>query len=213
MAQQNKKRQVAATGAYALSAASLTIALTVLAGWALHLPALRRFVPGYVSMNPVTALCLAGLSVALMLLRSESASASRRRLGQALATGVLLIALVRLASAVFGWNSGIDQWLFAAELGGDGSEPASRIATRSAISLALASLGLLLLDTRTRRGGARPNGSAPASPRSRSSRCSATPTGSSSTTKRRISSRCRSRARLRFFCSPLRCCWRDRTRA
>lgn len=143
--------RVARSAPSAASGLVIAIALTVLAGWFLHIPPLRQFVPGYVSMNPVTACCLVAASVSLILLSPANASRFRKRAGQVLASTVLLIGLVRLVSTASGWDSGVDQWLFRSELA-NGTEPPSRIALRTAIDLVLASSALLLLDTRTARG-------------------------------------------------------------
>ncbi|MFN2475537.1 MAG: hypothetical protein ABR526_04260 [Chthoniobacterales bacterium] len=67
------------------------IGVVVLAGWSLQIPPLRRFVPGWVSMNPVTACCLLAAGVALALLRSPDAARPRELLGQLLAAIVMPI--------------------------------------------------------------------------------------------------------------------------
>ncbi len=145
-------RQVGPTASYAASGLVLAIALTVLAGWYFHLPLLRRFSSGYVSMNPATAFCLATAAVSLVLLTPAEVPRRRKLAGRTLAAVVLSIGLVRLIGAATGWHSGIDQWLFASDLGGAGVEPPSRMAFRSALSFVLVAVGLMLLDKQTRHG-------------------------------------------------------------
>ena len=138
-------------GSLVASGITVAIATTVLAGWVVANPALRRFVGGWVSMNPVTACCLVAAGIALALLRPPDAGRGRKLAGRLLAAVVATVGAVKLATIWSGWQLPIDQWLFNAQLVTPG-EPPSRMALRSAISLVLAGAGLLLLDVQTRRG-------------------------------------------------------------
>ncbi|MDQ6861626.1 MAG: ATP-binding protein [Verrucomicrobiota bacterium] len=151
MLQQNRSSRLARVASHVAAGLVIAIGLTVLAGWFFRMPVLRHFVPGYVSMNPVSACCFLALGVSLLLLFPRNPSLSRKRTGEILAAIVALIGAVRLIAVATGWRSGIDQWLFTGELIGLG-EPASRIATRTALNFVLSGLALLLLNFRTARG-------------------------------------------------------------
>jgi signal transduction histidine kinase len=127
------------------------IGVAVLAGWFFGIESLKRFVPGLISMNPVTACCLIAAAVALCLLSPASPSRFRKRTGQMLASVVLAVGVLRLVSIWTTWQPGVDQWLFPTQLS-DGVDPPSRIALRTAIALVLVGCSLLLLDFRTARG-------------------------------------------------------------
>ena len=121
----------------------------VLAGWAFDVSALRSLVPGLTAMNPggtALAFLLAGSALWIQL-----GSASRhRRIGQALAAGVILIAVLRLGGYLADWDGGPDQLLFRAML--DRESPPNRMAPNTAAALLLVGLALVLLDVRWRRG-------------------------------------------------------------
>ncbi len=150
LGQQNTLR-AARIGGLIASAVSIAIPAFVLVGWAFGIAPLRRFVTGFVSMNPVTACCLIAAGVSLFLLRDPDASKQRKRIGQILAAVVAAVGAAKLLAIASGWSFPIDQWLFATQLTAP-DEPRNRIAFRTGISLVLAGSALLLLDVRTRRG-------------------------------------------------------------
>jgi PAS domain S-box-containing protein len=134
----------------------------VLLGWAADIEPLKRIRPGWVAMNPTTALLFLLAAAALWGLRVPSVAsvapnprilASRRGLAQALAALVALAGAIKLCEHALGWQTGIDQWLFAAELGGDGGRARrNEIAPNTALAFLLAGTALLLLDRGTRPG-------------------------------------------------------------
>ena len=150
LGQQNTLR-AARIGLLIATGVTLATSIVVLAGWALGLTALRRFVPGFVSMNPVTACCLIAAGISLLLLRDGEARKPRKRLGQLLAAAVAFVGVAKLLALATRTPVAFDQWLFTAQLV-DPSEPPNRMALRAAISLVLAGAALLLLDFQTRRG-------------------------------------------------------------
>ena len=150
LGQQNTLR-AARVGSLVASGVTIATSAIVLAGWALELTALRRFVAGFVSMNPVTACCLIAAGLSLMLLRQPDAGKKRRLFGQLLAAAVASIGAIKLLTLATSARLPIDQWLFTAQLH-DPGEPPSRMALRAAISLVLAGVALLLLDVETNRG-------------------------------------------------------------
>lgn len=141
----------ARVGSLIASGVTIAISATVLAGWALELTALRRFVAGFVSMNPVTACCLVAAGISLLLLRGAEASKPRKRVGQLLAAAIAFVGSAKLLALATRMPLPFDQWLFTTQLR-DPSEPPNRMALRAAISLVLAGAALLLLNFQTRRG-------------------------------------------------------------
>ena len=150
LGQQNTLR-AARVGSVVASGVTIALGAIVLAGWAFGIPVFRRFVTGFVSMNPVTACCLIAAGISLVLLRDPRPGTTRKRLGQFLAAIIAFAGAAKLFAVGTGWPFAIDQWLFTSQLN-DGTEPHSRIALRGAISLVLAGAALLLLDVQTRRG-------------------------------------------------------------
>ena len=149
LGQQNTLR-AARVGSLVASGVTIATSAIVLAGWTLELTSLRRFVTGFVSMNPVTACCLIAAGLSLMLLR-EGDGKHRKLWGQLLAAAVASVGAIKLLALATGTRLPIDQWLFTAQLQ-DPTEPPSRMALRAAISLVLAGIALLLLDFETKRG-------------------------------------------------------------
>jgi signal transduction histidine kinase len=137
-------------GSLLASSLASAIALLVLIGWTLGSERLKAFAPGLPVMNPVTAFCLVLASAALVLLSPRDLSGPRRVIGRLLAAIVLAMSATKLVAMSAGLNVPVDSWLFSDAL--NEARIPSRMALRSAIDLALASLALLLLDVRTRRG-------------------------------------------------------------
>jgi PAS domain S-box-containing protein len=130
----------------------------VLFGWALDILVLRRVRPGLVSMNPASAVSFLLLGLSLWLQRSPSPSTvhppiiSSLRAAQFCALFVLSVGLLKLCDYAFGWDSRVDQVLFAKTLLGDLPTHPNQMAPNSALNFILLSLALLSLDVTTRRG-------------------------------------------------------------
>ena len=139
----------ARTGRAVRAAAALVIlvALVVELGWALDAPALKSVVPGLVAMNPVTALCFVLLAGALLLHATRDPRARRLALG--LCGVVAGVALVKLVGVASGRETGVDAWLFAADL--EAYATPNRMAPNTALNFLLLSVALLLVD-RPQRG-------------------------------------------------------------
>lgn len=120
------------------------LGLLTLAGWLWHVKALRSFATDFVSMNPLTALCLvvAAASVALTQLR-------RRRAACAAALTVVAAASAKLADVLFG-TLPVDRFLFADRLAVDFGELPNRMAPTTATTLLLGGLAVALLHARWR---------------------------------------------------------------
>jgi two-component system, sensor histidine kinase and response regulator len=125
------------------------VSLLVLVGWALDIEALKTVLPGLKAMNPGgTAVGFLLASAALWLL-VRPGSVARRRVAQALAAGVVLVAVLRLAGYATGWDNGPDRWLFRHEL--EQYVPPNRMAPNTAACFLFCGLALALLDVRWRR--------------------------------------------------------------
>lgn len=128
--------------AYLCSVIVIACSVLVLAGWLFDLAVLRGLVnPGRVPMNPLTAAAFLLAGGTLCALLPRNASAYRRWTGFAGAALLMALGAVKLFDVDVG-GKGIDQWLFAASLGG------SRMAPHTAFTFMLVGLALLLLDLR-----------------------------------------------------------------
>jgi signal transduction histidine kinase len=87
--------------------------LAVLAGWLLHIDALKTFAPGLAAMKANTALCLVLGGTSVLLLSSYSAPRLPHRLALLLGLAVVLIAALTLGQDLLGWHAHIDQLLVA----------------------------------------------------------------------------------------------------
>ena len=119
-----------------------TIALAALLGWVLGDESLKRVIPGFAAMNPVTALCLLAGGAALALLQRQ-AIVSKVLAGLIIA--VVLAKLLHLAGA----GPAVDQLLFTSRLGG-GAGPPSRMAPNTAVALGLVGAALALTRSQSR---------------------------------------------------------------
>lgn len=94
---------------------------------------------GVVSMMPNTAICLALISIALLVLSQSSATLKNRRIVYGLVATVLLIAVATLLEYGFGLNLGLDRAIFSDPAGG--ATP-GRMGPNSAVALLLLALGV-----------------------------------------------------------------------
>jgi PAS domain S-box-containing protein len=126
----------------------VVVGLVVLAGWAFDLPPLRAFLPGVTNpMVATTALCFV-LSGAALWLLSRAPRTSSRWLGRACAAVPETIGLLVLGQYAFGWETGLDGFLYR-----ESARPLTgEMALPTAISFVLTGLALMLWGSETRRG-------------------------------------------------------------
>ena len=142
------------------------VSLMVLAGWTFDVEWLKTFLyrgtatttagatrstllP--VGMNPMTAIAFLLCATSLWLKHDEGAVGPRRRhvrAADAMAGGAVVIAALVLLAAVGGWDSHVDQWLFADQL--SVRQGGNRMAPNTAFNFLLVGTALLLLDVETR---------------------------------------------------------------
>jgi signal transduction histidine kinase/DNA-binding response OmpR family regulator len=125
---------------------AVMIAGVALLGWQLDLPVLRTFLPGGVSMNPMTALAVMLAAGSLWL---QTASLDDRRglwVARAASSLVVLVGVATVVGYVIGENLGMDQLLFQGRSGGDVTAPAT------GLNFVLLGAALLALDWQSRPG-------------------------------------------------------------
>jgi PAS domain S-box-containing protein len=118
---------------------SAAIAALVLAGWALNIDALTRVLPGAIAMNPATAVAVLALALGLACRSRRCMPAVRGLAGLAIVVGS-----IKFTTFVLGMPRGIDQILFADQLGRVAGAPPNRMAPNTAFALALLGAGLMM---------------------------------------------------------------------
>jgi PAS domain S-box-containing protein len=133
---------------------AIIIGVLVLAGWAAGIEPLKRVFPGFVSMNPVTALAfvMAGASLWWQRHSGQPPRPATLRWARALAAGVAGIGLVCLSGYAFGLDLGVDRLLFSEALAGDLPDRPNRMAPNTALSFFCLGLALCWLNYTTRQG-------------------------------------------------------------
>jgi signal transduction histidine kinase/DNA-binding response OmpR family regulator len=133
---------------------AIFVGCMVLAGWSFDVGVLERILPGLVAMNPISAVGFVLAGVSAWLLQKQRASLRVRRIAQACALIVALLGLLKLLQMLIGWESGIDQLLFAQKLEVEAASTGfpNRMAPNTALCFLLLGGALYFLDGRTRRG-------------------------------------------------------------
>ena len=119
---------------------------TVLLGWALHDELLKRVCPGFVAMNPVTALSFIFAGGALVSFWARETLSAASRGGRALAGILMVVGVLKLCDYVMGWHLRFDQWLFARQIQQE-TGFANQIAPNTAFNILLGGLALWLLNS------------------------------------------------------------------
>ena len=123
----------------------------VLTGWCLGNDSLKRIIPGFVAMNPVSAIgfVFAGISL-LCFWRSENRSTHAVAIGRALAGFLAAMGTLKLCAYEFGWRIPFDQVLFHDQIRRETGFP-NQIAPNTALNFLIAGLALWLLNSPRRR--------------------------------------------------------------
>jgi signal transduction histidine kinase/CheY-like chemotaxis protein/HPt (histidine-containing phosphotransfer) domain-containing protein len=117
---------------------SVAIALAVLFGWATHNHGLARLFAPSNAVNPMTCLGLLAISWAMVLRTPRTAPSF-----YALSTAALVIGATKLLQLALGNPGGIDQLLFADQLGSTAGVPHNQMAPNTAFALVILGVGLL----------------------------------------------------------------------
>jgi PAS domain S-box-containing protein len=139
-----------------LAAVVALVAALVLAGWTTGVDFLKRVAPGMVVMNPMTAVAFLLAAASLWSGRPSAARGSResrRWFSRVCALLAGAIGAARLTPLAFGWDFGVDQWLFASEFAREPLLP-KRMVPNTALNFLLIGSALFLLQVRHRRAGA-----------------------------------------------------------
>ena len=125
---------------------TVIVAGMVLIGWKFDIEMMKGALPTWVSMKANTAVCFILLGVALKLTAHPSKN-SRRSIHVARLCSVLvgMTGTLSLAQYIFGWNIGIDQFLFVEPTGALGTSYPGRMAPDTALYFILLSVALWLL--------------------------------------------------------------------
>jgi signal transduction histidine kinase len=131
----------------AASALAISIGALVLIGWSLDLEALKRVLPGFVAMNPATAVLfiLSGISLAISIRRKSPDLRVIRKLFAAIVIAASLAELLQLAGV---WHSIVDEILFSSRLSTARDALPNRMAPNTTLNFFLTGLSLFTLDTR-----------------------------------------------------------------
>ena len=116
--------------------------LVSLGGWAFNWPRLTDWANDGISSFVNTALCAVACGVALLLLVSHWAA--QRIAVRILAISVIFVAGLTLSEHVFGWNLGIDTFLFSRTWGQQAAAAPMRMGPPACISFATLGIALIL---------------------------------------------------------------------
>lgn len=121
-----------------------------LIGWGLGISFLIRLSPGFVAMNPTTALTFvfSGLSLWFQVRKKPGDTGITAKIGWALAALVALIGALKLTQHFTGFQ--IDQLLFSGKLPTSGDVPANVMTPNEGVCFFFAGIALLTFDLETR---------------------------------------------------------------
>jgi PAS domain S-box-containing protein len=124
------------------------VACLVFIGWLFNINTFKSVFPGFVAMNPNSALAFLLAGISLWLLRKRQAGQWMHRIAQICAFAVAVLGMVTLCEYIFGWNSGINELLLEKGLGIIRASDPVRMAPGAALTFSILALAILLLDTR-----------------------------------------------------------------
>src|SRR5450432_3095139 len=130
---------------------AVCMGIIVLLGWSFDLESLKRVLPGFVAMNPATALLFIFSGSALACSRHEQSSNIARFIARFLAVVVVIAAGSEFLEITGSWHSGVDELLFASKLSAKQDILPNRMAPTTALNFSLAGLAILLLGLGGRR--------------------------------------------------------------
>src|SRR5258705_12964252 len=102
------------TFAWATSVILTLVGTLVLLGWVLNIPILTSGLPGSVTMkaNTAFAFILTGITLWLLLKEATTHTQPVHQAVQLLAFIIAMLGVLTLCEYIFGWQLGIDTWLF-----------------------------------------------------------------------------------------------------
>jgi signal transduction histidine kinase len=133
------------------SVIAIGIGVAVLVGWALDYELLKRIVPRFVAMNPLTATLFICSGASLALSIHEPSSRIKRVIAKTLAVIITLAAFCELLEAAGRWHSILDESLYASKLSNARDALPNRMAPNTSFNFFLAGASLLMLDARQKK--------------------------------------------------------------
>jgi signal transduction histidine kinase/ActR/RegA family two-component response regulator len=122
------------------------VGATALTGWIAGTDALKALSAGGIVIKTNTAICLVCAGLSLSILSRPTLSASARRVARVLALGVAVVGAMTFSQHLFGWNLGIDEWLFREVPGSPATTSPNRMGPPASLAFPLIGGALLLLD-------------------------------------------------------------------
>ncbi|HKG61061.1 MAG TPA: ATP-binding protein [Pyrinomonadaceae bacterium] len=122
-----------------------------LLGWILNNEYLKRIHPALVSMKANTAVGLLLLSVSAILVNDRSPSVLKRCLTLLFAVAVGLLGLITLGEHLFGWDPGLDQFLFYESPDEAGQSFPGRMGVAASLNFFFLGVALSFVDARAKR--------------------------------------------------------------
>ncbi len=119
---------------------AIATATAVMIGWIFGIEPLKRISPGFVAMNPVTAICFLLSGAALFVLSGPSGKT--RLIARILATTVLLVGAIKLSGYWFAVPIQIDTLLFPSQLHEAAYKISNVMAPNTAFNFVLLGLAL-----------------------------------------------------------------------
>jgi PAS domain S-box-containing protein len=150
----SSSRVLAATELFparAVGKLAVAVGLLVLVGWFFDIEILKRVSPGFVAMNPVTAICFVLIGIAFEFLRPTKASKWVRAAGVAFALLVASVGAVKLGSYILGWPLRIDALLFGLQPEEAAQRIPNQMAPNTALNFLCVGVALCLIDAPPRR--------------------------------------------------------------
>ena len=120
------------------------IGALVLVGWRFDIAVLKSVFPGFLSMKPNTALGILFGGVALTILSREKVATPARFWAAMMAAAMVAVGALTLSEYLFGWELGIDQWLFHDADHLVGTSQPGRMSPATAFCMVLTSAALLM---------------------------------------------------------------------
>src|ERR1051325_1719604 len=136
---------------------AISVGAMVLLGWSFRIEELKRVVPRFVAMNPMTAVLFVCSGIALLLNLKPHRGRALQRLGAGFAAIVFAIALTKLLDIALDYFPNVDEWLFASQLLDPRDQFPNRMAPNTALNFLFAALSLLTLDSPSKRFSVAPS--------------------------------------------------------
>lgn len=133
------------------SALAISVGSMVLVGWLLGVEGLKRIMPGFVAMNPMTAVLFICSGISLLFSIKPRPRSALRMSGKVVAIIVGAVAITKLLDIVLGYLPNVDEWLFTSKLSELPGQLPNRMAPNTALNFLLVAVSVLTLDRPSKR--------------------------------------------------------------